>query len=185
MKGVYDTFMGLAGASLLKKIIGTVFSFLVSMYFELNSIVLSMWFLMFVDVYLAIKKENLKKGVSSHLFSYSFWVSIRARKLHRTIDKGVSYLLIMICVFVLTKYIIKTEYLDLSFVNIPLVELTAGILAFVELWSIGEKFGFIYGLNPVKLIFEYIRHNKDFSEIDKALNTKNEIKSKDNINKNQ
>lgn len=162
------TITKLIEAPIYKKIFGLTFSVITTLFLDLHSIILGMWFLMFVNVCFGIRVSIKNSKKEGSLFSKMIH-EIKAKKLEETAGKGMSYLIIIISVSVLNKYIIDMDGFNFISEKASLIQITAGVLSFVELWGIGESFSKLYGINPVKWIYEIIK-NREFVEPKKNKN---------------
>lgn len=178
MKNIGYYLIKLNNTPLYQKVIGSVFTTAASVILDLKSIIFSLWFLVFINSYFGIKKELRKKGLDG--FSvYRFWITIKSVKLQRAIDKGASYLLVLVCVWLLNERIIDVSQFNIFKFEVSLIEMTAGVLAFKELWSVGEKFAYLYNFNPIKIIFSIFK-NKSIKDLDKNLeNDENNRENRD------
>ena len=162
MKAIFINLVQIAKAPLHQKIIGLVASLFTALIMDITAIILTLWFLVTIDVYFAIKKGNKDAGKRTHILSYDFWASIKSIKLQHTIDKGASYLIVLVCVWVLDRFILDIDVFEFIGYDVSVLEITGGVLAFKELWSVGEKFSFLYGFNPVEKVFNIFK-NKEFN----------------------
>lgn len=115
---------------------------LLTIFAPITPIIYSMMFLVFLDFISGIRASIKRDGIEFKFFRVSTWKNIKSKKIGITIDKIVSYLLLILAAFVVDTYLIKVTGLYLT----KAVSALFGIREFISLL---ENAGTILGFNIV------------------------------------
>jgi len=93
--------------------------------------------------------------------SYKKKIPISSERIGNTISKFFIYNLVVLSAFLLEKYIVK---------EIPFQRIITGFIAIAETKSILENFNKIYGINPFKVLVNFIK-KKPFEDLKETIDT--------------
>jgi hypothetical protein len=129
---------------------------------------LGLLILITIDLYWGIKKSQIGKTQKISIFKPSTWGEITSEGLRRTLRKIPEYITIIIAIHALETLFLKEP---LELLGYGLTAIIFLIIAFVELWSIGENFKAVKGYNILEY-FHKVFITRDFNSIKEELEKK-------------
>ena len=155
MKSVQLFFKSLTIWKKLALLISPVLAILISMQTALIGLV----FLIFVDLITGINKTQNEKGIPTNPFKKAFWTSIKSYLLRKTWRKSYEYGIGIIVVVVFEALVFGSASIHLISKTFTISEIAVIVPAIIELWSIFENLEQKSGNNVLKRLITVFPRN--------------------------
>ena len=117
---------------------------------SMKSILLTLIFLVFVDMITGIRKSLHLKKLSRSIFKIDFWRNLKSSGLRRTWRKTYEYGIGVLVFMCLDLYVLKVGPFDVFGSERSISELAVAIGCIIEVWSIFENMEAVSGNNILK-----------------------------------
>lgn len=138
---------------------------------NIQSILLGLLIIIFIDLITGIRKNLYIKGVSSSIYKKYFWQTLSSSGLRKTWKKVSEYGIGILIFIIFETMILKIDPISIAGKEMTFAGAAAVIASIIEMWSIFENMEAITGNNmlkrillflpePVRRLFDEIKKNK-------------------------